>query len=113
MRFRCVSVLTSLFAQTHTDALAERTRSERCQHPENKGVGGEGWIRTSVSEESDLQSDAINHSATSPFGRASNYGGKRSFRQTHVTMQRHALLACAKGHSLLHSLSLYFLFNWG
>jgi hypothetical protein len=94
LRFLCVSVHTSLLAQTHTDALAERTRSERCQHPEkNKGIGGEGWIRTSVSEESDLQSDAINHSATSPFGRASNYGGKRGFRQTHVTTQRQVWLS--------------------
>jgi hypothetical protein len=50
----------------------------------NKGIGGEGWIRTSVSEESDLQSDAINHSATSPFERAHNYALYSPFRQTIV-----------------------------
>jgi hypothetical protein len=50
------------------------------------GVGGEGWIRTSVSEEPDLQSGAINHSATSPRDGTRNYGGKHVCRQTSIAL---------------------------
>ena len=35
------------------------------RHPE-KHYGGQGWIRTSVLERTDLQSVAFNHSATYP-----------------------------------------------